>query len=313
VILPHGWAARPATLDDVPTILEVMVACDIAAIGEPDTTADFVTQMLTAPNTEAVVATDPGGRVAGFALVLNQTRSEREDIDVYVHPEGGQPARGPLLAWTLATIARRAAEWGRPELTVRMGVFTGDTELIAVLTAEGFGFTRRYARMRVDLPAPIPAVVPPGVTIRAFRPDDAAERLTFHGILQEAFADTPDFIASTPQDWWAKIDHLPRIDWDEWWVAVVDGLPVGVLQSDSAGIENGEAWVKNLAVLRPYRGRGIARALLGTAFEAYTAKGRKTAGLGVDLTNPTGAYDLYRAVGMAPAFEADMYERTVSA
>jgi ribosomal protein S18 acetylase RimI-like enzyme len=78
-------------------------------------------------------------------------------------------------------------------------------------------------------------------------------------------------------------------------------------------VEQGEGWVKNLAVLREYRGRGIAKALLSTAFAEYTAKGRTRAGLGVDLTNPTGAYDLYRAVGMEPAFEADMYERVVPA
>jgi GNAT superfamily N-acetyltransferase len=70
---------------------------------------------------------------------------------------------------------------------------------------------------------------------------------------------------------------------------------------------------ENLAVRRAYRGRGIARALLSTAFAEYANKGRVRAGLGVDLTNPTGAYDLYRSVGMYPAFEADMYERSVPA
>jgi mycothiol synthase len=64
--------------------------------------------------------------------------------------------------------------------------------------------------------------------------------------------------------------------------------------------------------LRDTGGRGIARALLSAAFATYTAKGRDAAGLGVDLTNPTGAYRLYESLGMYPVYETDIYERTVS-
>ena len=49
------------------------------------------------------------------------------------------------------------------------------------------------------------------------------------------------------------------------------------------------------------------------AFATYVAKGYKTAGLGVDLTNPTGAYPLYTAVGMRPAYEIEVLERSVAA
>jgi ribosomal protein S18 acetylase RimI-like enzyme len=311
--LPDGWTGRPATLDDVPPILDLMVTSDIAAVGEPDTTTDVVIETLTAPNAEAVVAFDPAGRLAGFAALINATRSDRDNIDVYTHPEGGQPALTPLIRWGLAQVGRRAREWGRPRLTARIALIATETDLADAVQAEGFQFTKRYARMRVDLPAPVEPVSPPGVTIRQFHHDDDAERLTWHRILMEAFADTPDFIASTPGDWWTKVERMPRIDWDEWWLALVDGTPAGLLQSDSLGVEQGEGWVKNLAVRRAYRGRGIGRALLATAFAAYTSKGRKRAGLGVDLTNPTGALDLYRSVGMSPAFEADMYELDVPA
>jgi ribosomal protein S18 acetylase RimI-like enzyme len=310
--LPDGWSYRPATLDDVPGILDLMIASDIAALGEPDSTADLVEQILCAPNTEAVVVTDGAGRIVGSGALLNETRADRDNIDVYVYPDEGAPALTPLVRWAVDGVARRAAAWGRPVLTARCALIATEVALVDALTAEGFGFVKRYARMRVDLPSPV-ATKADGVTIRLFAHDDPGERLTFHRILQEAFADTPDFTASTPEDWWAKIDALPSVDWSEWWIALVDGVPAGVLQSDTVGVEQGEGWVKNLAVRREYRSRGIAKALLSTAFVEYAAKGRTRAGLGVDLTNPTGAYDLYRAVGMYPAFEADMYERVVSA
>jgi ribosomal protein S18 acetylase RimI-like enzyme len=64
-------------------------------------------------------------------------------------------------------------------------------------------------------------------------------------------------------------------------------------------------------VLRPFRRRGIGEALLRRAFAAYAGKGRARAGLGVDLANPTRAARLYRAVGMRPLYEADIYQRTL--
>ena len=74
-----------------------------------------------------------------------------------------------------------------------------------------------------------------------------------------------------------------------------------------------EGWVKYLAVRRDSRGRGLGGLLLRAAFHTYAAKGRKAAGLGVDMTNPTGAYRLYESVGMYPVYEADIYERTIPA
>ena len=69
--------------------------------------------------------------------------------------------------------------------------------------------------------------------------------------------------------------------------------------------------MRALAVLRPYRRRGVGVALLRRAFAVGGAKGCSTAGLGVDLANPTRAVRLYRAVGMRPLYTADIYQRTV--
>ena len=58
--------------------------------------------------------------------------------------------------------------------------------------------------------------------------------------------------------------------------------------------------MKNLAVAKEFRGRGLGRLLLQTAFATYAAKGCTAVGLGVDMTNPTGAYRLYESVGLQP-------------
>jgi ribosomal protein S18 acetylase RimI-like enzyme len=71
--------------------------------------------------------------------------------------------------------------------------------------------------------------------------------------------------------------------------------------------------VKNLAVLPTQRRRGVGAALLWRAFAGYAAKGRASAGLGVDLTNPTAPQGLYRLVGLTETRAVDMYELTVPA
>ena len=71
--------------------------------------------------------------------------------------------------------------------------------------------------------------------------------------------------------------------------------------------------MKHLGVDRRFRGRGLGRLLLLTAFARYAEKGRQAAGLGVDMTNPTGAYGLYESVDMYPVYSSEVYEREVRA
>lgn len=321
--LPAGWSLRRPALDDVPEILAVVHASDIAAVGEPDFTAEEVVEILQAPHfapeKDSWVALDDSGGIVGWAYINNPTGSARENLDVYVDPERGRPARAPLLDLVLARIAERAREAGRASLTARAGAIPTEREYIDLLERAGFTFAKRYARMRRDLgPEDVPPQAPSGITIRGVRhgPNgeiDDAEMRTFHRILDTSFRDTADHNPSDYATYRARLAALPGIAWDEWFVAEVDGEPAGILQSSYEDGDPNEGWIKNLAVDRRFRGRGVAKLLLRTAFATYRAKGRTMAGLAVDTANPTGAYRLYESVGMAPLYEADMYERSVSA
>jgi mycothiol synthase len=316
--LPTGWSIQRPTLDDVPGILALVHASDIAAVGEPDFTSEEVLEILNAPNhdpkRDSWLAFDPTGRLAGWAYLDNPTRSERDLVEVYVHPDGGSPVQTGLLDRALVRIAERAAEHGYASVTARAGAIASEKDYLAVLTAAGFTFVKRYARMRRALTGdeftPGPGS---GVTVRNVRPDDDADMRTFFDILKAAFADIPDSLSGDYDDYRARLAALPSISWDEWYVAEVDGVPAAVLQSAEKVGEQNEGWVKNLAVAKQFRGRGLGRLLLLTAFARYAAKGRQAAGLGVDMTNPTCAYRLYESVAMHPVYEADIYERQVSA
>ncbi|SCE74804.1 GNAT family N-acetyltransferase [Micromonospora mirobrigensis] len=312
--LPAGWTARRPTLDDVPAILAVVHAADTYAIGFPDFSAEDVVGSLTAPHTDPAadcwLGLDPDGTVVAWATMDNPTGVGREFVEVYVDPERGQQLRGPLLHRQLARVAERAAERGLPSLTVRCAAYPPEQRWREVLRDAGFGFAKRYVRMSRPLPADPPAT-PPGVRVRPVRPADEAELRTFHRIYQTAFADTLDHDPRDFTTWRDRIEPAPA--WEEWFVAEVDGEPAGVLRSSDQGADRNEGWVKNLAVLPGQRRRGVGAALLGHAFAAYAAKGRATAGLGVDLANPTAALSLYRSVGLRETLAVDMYELVVPA
>jgi mycothiol synthase len=316
--LPAGWTTRRPTLDDVPELLKLAHASDIAAIGEPDFTVEEVRESLTAPNTDMAedcwLAIDSDGAIVGWAYPDNTTGGGREFIEIYVWPERGVPAQRPLLELMLARVAERGARFGYDPYTVRAGAIPTEVPWIGALIDAGFTFIKQHARMAMSLQgvsttAPEP---PAGVTIRPVRAGDEAELRRFHAIIEDAFRDS-DHRATDYETWRERVNTESTLSLDEWFVGEVDGAVVGALQSSDAGAEDGEGWVKYLGVLRAYRKRGVGEALLRRAFATYAAKGRSQAGLGVDLANPTEAARLYRAVGMSPMYQANIYERTIAA
>ncbi|MFE9915009.1 GNAT family N-acetyltransferase [Micromonospora sp. NPDC005553] len=314
--LPAGWTTRRPTLDDVPEILAVVHAADTFAIGHPDFDAEDVAASLTAPHFDPTrdswLAIDPDDTVVGWATVDNPTGVGREFVEVYVDPVRAAAVRAPLLLRQLDRVAERAAERGLPSLTVRCAVFAPERDWEHALRGLGFALVKRYVRMSRPLDdLPDEPAGPSAVTVRPVRPDDETDLVEFHRIYEDAFGDTPDHEPLSYERWRARIGDLTA--WDEWFVAEVDGVPVGALQSSDQALDQQSGWVKSLSVRSAYRRRGVGAALLRRAFARYAEKGRRAVGLGVDLTNPTAPLSLYRSVGLRETQWTDMYELSVPA
>lgn len=73
----------------------------------------------------------------------------------------------------------------------------------------------------------------------------------------------------------------------------------------------GGGWVGTLGTRKPWRGKGLGRALLLTAFGELCRRGETRVRLAVDAGNETGATQLYESVGMRVAWQADVYEKHV--
>jgi mycothiol synthase len=317
VALPDGWSTLRPTLDDLPAILDLMRASDIAATGEAETGEDDVKAALTSPHVDPArdcwLAYAPDGQLGGWAYIDNENGGDREFVEVFVHPDHGAPSRRPLLDMLLHRVAERATERGSAEVTAKAGALPTETDYIADIEAAGFRFEKRYARMRRSLDGVTAAPLPAGVTIRLVDPDDDEDLRLFHRVYDTGFRDAHDYQPRDYDTWRAYVAGLTSVAWDEWFVAEVDGVPAGVLMSADQMLEHNEAWVKNLTVLREFRRRGVGGALLRHAFSVYAAKGRAQVGLGVDLTSPTKAANLYLTAGMSAIYEADIFRQQVKA
>jgi mycothiol synthase len=254
------------------------------------------------------VALDEAGRVVGYACSSGADPADAIDLTCVVHPD--VETRGldeHLMELALRRAGEQAEEAGLPrrDVTVAVACVRGDARRRDLLAGLGFTSNRVFVRMTIsarDLPEPPPW--PDGITVTTFRPgvDDRA----LHGVLQEAFLDHYRGRPVPFEVWSAQVLGDQDFDPELVLVARAGDEPVGAvlcLPLPDAG------WIDQLAVRRPWRGRGLGTALLVRALHLLAARGYERLALGVDTQSVTGADRLYRRIGMTPQREIDVYER----
>jgi mycothiol synthase len=92
--------------------------------------------------------------------------------------------------------------------------------------------------------------------------------------------------------------------------AEIDARVVGLVVG-SVTASPGLGWINDVGVMEPFRGRGIARALLLRVFSELAARGCTDVRLAVDSENATGATRLYESVGMGLQRRWDVYEKAL--
>jgi mycothiol synthase len=286
---------RPPLESDAPSVLDVILARDVADLGAPDFTlddlqADWADARVDLEH-DARVAVGAAGTVRAYAILLG------DDAVVCVHPEAeGQGTGTVLRRWAEA----RAAERGT---TVLRQFACGATDGARRLLREaGYAPVQEYFRLRADLAAVPPA---PDVPLRTFEPGD---EVVLHRLVQDAFAEIEGNQEQTLEQWRAKgiakAGHDPSL-----WLLLDD-------DEGLAGAALGERWeqatgyVGELAVAARARGRGYGRALLLGLFAAFRRAGLQHAELSVHGRN-RGALALYESVGMRTVWEAERWEKAL--
>jgi ribosomal protein S18 acetylase RimI-like enzyme len=120
-----------------------------------------------------------------------------------------------------------------------------------------------------------------------------------HEADQDAFLDGGGERRRVPwEEWRRRRMEGPSYDPRLWIVAADGGRVAGCCIGMPWGDDRPEVgWIARLGVRRPWRGRGLGRALLARALRRLRERGFARAGLGVRLDNER-ALALYRGAGM---------------
>ena len=305
--MPEGYEIRSATLDELGAVAAVMQAADADVTGRSDLDADMIADLWSSPGIDLsrdawVVAR--GETVVAYAHV-------QEDGDARlkgwgdVHPEHRGRGIGSAL---LERAEARASEGFEDVLEglLDLAVSDGNEEAAGLMRSRGFAYVRSFRHMQIDLDgAPVDqGEAPDGIDIRGIEPERDLPEI--HAIFVDAFREEWGYRVISFEEWKTNEVDAPSFDPGFWFIAEDESGPIGAV----SGLIWGElGWVGELGVRTPWRGRGIAAALLRRSFATFGSRGLTRVRLNVDAENPTGAVALYERVGMRRVRGWDIYEK----
>ncbi|MFF4418169.1 GNAT family N-acetyltransferase [Streptosporangium sp. NPDC001559] len=314
IVTAAGYTTRRPGTGDAVEIHRLISLCDTQVIGKADMTLDDVTDQLNEPDFDGEkdgwVVHDTSGRLVAWAWVCRKGTGDNMDVDVVVHPDAAE-LTGALWDAVTERAAEIAAELGHDKAVVDIALYREDSGKRALAAARGFVAATSFIRLLTDHGASVPEpAAPAGVTVHHGTSEEV--RRQGHAVQQEGFAEHFGFTPKDYDEWFAELDSSASTDWAQLMVARVDGEPAAMLLGTDAfaGDEN-SGYVRQLAVLPRFRGRGLGRFMLRRAFAADAARGRVGTYLHVDANNSTPALDLYLSVGMRQVLAIDVWRRTV--
>jgi mycothiol synthase len=291
---------------DAEAVTDLVVTFDVAEFGAPDFELDDLLADWASPGLDlkrdAWLVEAPDGTLAAYGILYFD-----DDADVYVLPRFRGRGIGTEL---LGLVERRAVERAdtRSEVVVGQALSSVNAGGRALLERAGYEAVRSYWRMVLSLGdgARLDPQWPKGVSVRTFDPERDAKAV--HSLIQSAFADNERHREQPYAEWVAQNIDREAFDPTLWFLAAAgDGL-VGVIVCPAYETEG---WVRQLAVARDWRGRGIGTGLLRKAFAEFHRRGRPHVALVVDSWNRTGAKALYERAGMKVEREHTRFEKTL--
>ena len=264
-----------------------------------------------------VLFAEVDGRLVGEA---DGTLSIRDGYPVHmlwgrVHPDWRRRGIGrALFRWNERRSRARAAaepQFGAPGAVI--GGFASEFEPGAEALFESEGYRAfRYAftmlHRHVGEAEPIP--MPDGIEIRPVTPDQ--HRAIFDAD-DEAFQDHFEHRPVTEADFVATFSQ-PDLDTSLWKIGwegdqVAGGIMTTIWKSENEALGVNRAWLESVFTRRPWRRRGLARALIGATLVELRERGVDEALLGVDAENPTGALALYEGLGFEVKVRTKRYRK----
>ncbi len=265
---------------------------------------------------DAVIA-EVDGDVVGFVLGWRQRRDATlvgESWGSILPPFRRRGLGTALWRLTRDRLAAELAADPRPgPRELRTYALDIEAGALALFRAQGYQPVRFGFEMRRFVTGVLPEhQLPAGLEMRPVAPDQ--HRAIFDAD-NEAFEDHWGNRPPTDGDFVVRFEG-PNADTSLWCVAWDGDQVAGVVMNTIFHEENAKlgirrGWLDHVSVRRPWRGRGVARALCATALRVLREHGMDEAWLGVDGGNPTGALRLYEGLGFTVARRWQAYGRPV--
>lgn len=309
----------------------VTQAADLAAVFNAAASADDLPERLSASSMEhelvayfdplddkTVVGRDPAGKAVCYATTYTREADAAEMrayVNAYVMPFARE--RGleeALLAWSISAATRVLRDMAAEKRFVCCWLYNKQDAAAARLAAEGFTPVRHWWEMARSLADSIDSVASGAYSVVPWiETHDEAARLVYN----EAFADHWGSTPMSTGSWANQVVASPNFRRGMSFVALGNGEPVGYLAceeypEDWEQAGQRESWVGALGVVRGWRRRGIATALLASSINAMRRAGSQAALIGVDSSSPTGAQHLYRALGFETKTAATTWQLEVA-
>lgn len=297
--LPAGYTSRPAQWHDLDAVAALLRDCDLADVGFADPVRGHIEETWRTPTFDLASSTLlvllDDDRPVAYAEVSGHHPALSLEGYGRVHPDHRRRGVGSaLIEW----IERRASRDAPPMLY--LGILSTDTAAGRLLRGRGCEVVRTFWHMEIDPARRAGPVSPEGIEIRPYRHDSDVRAV--HDALEEAFQ---GHWRHEPYPFDQHAEEMGRADPRIAPVATYGGEVVGAAVGR---VLEDTGWIDVLGVRPPWRGRGIAKALLLRCFEGFSGLGSRSVLLNVDSENATGATRLYESVGMRVRRSFDVYE-----
>ena len=156
------------------------------------------------------------------------------------------------------------------------------------------------------------APLPDGLEVRPVRPEHYA---TIWRAAREAFRDEWEYVEEEWSDerfeaWQTQSIFDPRLWQVAWAGEQVAGMVLNFINhEENREYSRRRGYTEMICVRRPWRRRGLARALIARSFQMHKELGMTEAALGVDAENPNGALRLYQSMGFQEAKRHTTYRK----
>ncbi len=316
------FTLRLTTLDDMAGALALASTCSRETLGRDEFDIEDYRNSWSDPAHDLAadtrIAQTADGMIVGCVELWNTAPYVGCWIWACVHPAfRGQGIGTALMDWAeqRARVARDRAPAGT-RIVLEATTSSGHQPSIELLSERGFGEVRRRVSMVRDLAGDLPAPVwPAGITAGTMQP---GQELALYRAKNQTFRDHWGHVEVPEQDGFARWQHrrLNDSNYDPaLWFLALDGDEIAgfALCQLRTSEDPAMGWVNSLGVRRPWRRRGVAKALLYHSFGALRRRGQTSIGLDVDAGSLTGATRLYEQAGMRAIRQTIFFEKELRA